>query len=73
MAELPSSWPGWSAMWATGPSGQMPWVNLARVEKVLRSILFPEKWLQEFKTCKNHRKFPVIQKIANDLSKCSEK
>jgi hypothetical protein len=42
-------------------------------KKFMRSILFPEKLLQVFEICKMHRIFPVGQKNANDLSKCSEK
>jgi hypothetical protein len=30
----PGHWPGRPAMWASGPSSQLPWVILARVKKV---------------------------------------
>jgi hypothetical protein len=43
----PGHWPGRPAMWASGPSGQLPWVNLARVEKVPACCFY----FQNFRVC----------------------
>jgi hypothetical protein len=42
-------------------------------KKFCTMFLIPEKFLQWFESCKNHRKLSVYQKIMYDLPKCSEK